>query len=125
MLFRRKPAVEPPVLHAYDDDFDELIAGEGVTLVDFWAPWCGPCGMMAPLLGEIALEYQEQGVRVMKVNVDEAPGLSRDFGIRSIPTLMFFRGGEPLFEMVGMIPKPVLQRELEEVLQGRGGPSEE
>ena len=116
MFFRRKPPVEAPILHAYDDDFDTLIAEPGLALVDFWAPWCGPCKMMEPILGEIALEYQDQGVRVVKVNVDEAQRLAGDFGVRSIPTLIFFRDGEPLFEMVGMVSKPVLQRELGEIL---------
>lgn len=116
MLFRRKPRVEAPILHAYDDDFDSLIAEPGIALVDFWAPWCGPCKMMEPILGEIASEYQARGVRVVKVNVDEAQRIASDFGVRSIPTLIFFRDGEPLFEMVGMVAKPILQRELGEIL---------
>ena len=116
MFFRRKPAVEPPILHAYDDDFDQLIAEPGITVVDFWAEWCAPCRMMEPILGEIALEWADRGVRVMKVNVDEAQGLAADFGVRSIPTVMFFRGGEPLFEMVGIVSKPVLERELGELV---------
>ncbi|MGD8321959.1 MAG: thioredoxin [Gemmatimonadota bacterium] len=117
MFFRsKKPAVEAPVLHAYDDDFDELIAEPGITLVDFWAEWCAPCRMMEPILGEIALEWQERGVRVLKVNTDEAPKLATDFGIRSIPTLIFFQEGEPLFEMVGLVSKPVLERELGELV---------
>jgi len=115
MFFRRKPRPQAPILHAYDDDFDILIAEPGVALVDFWAPWCGPCKMMEPILGEIAREYQGQGVRVLKVNVDEAQRLAGDFGVRSIPTLIFFRDGEPLFEMVGMVSKPVPQRELGEI----------
>jgi thioredoxin 1 len=116
MFFRRKPAAEPPFVHAYDDDFDELIAAEGVAVVDFWAAWCQPCKMMEPILGEIAVEWQSRGVRVLKVNVDEAPRLAGDFGIRSIPTVLFFRDGEPLFEMVGLVSKPVLERELGELL---------
>lgn len=126
MLFRKKPpAEEPPFLHAYDDDFDALIAEPGIALVDFWAPWCGPCRMMEPILGEVAREYRDQGVRVLKVNVDEAPTVAGDFGIRSIPTLVFFRDGEPLYEMVGMVPKPVLERELGELLAGGGAPPPE
>ncbi len=116
MLFRRKPAVEPPLVYAYDDDFDQLIAEEGVAVVDFWAPWCGPCRMMEPILGEIAVEWASRGVRVVKVNVDEAPGVAEAFGIRSIPTAVFFRNGEPLFEMVGLLSKPVLERELGELV---------
>lgn len=120
MFFRRKPAVEPPILHAYDDDFDEIVvAAPGITIVDFWASWCAPCRMMEPILGEIALEWAERGVRVVKVEVDQAPGLARDFEVRSVPTTLFFRDGEPLFEMVGMISKPVFERELGELL----GPS--
>jgi thioredoxin len=116
MFFRRKPAMEFPVVHACDDDFDELVKEAGVTVVDFWAPWCQPCKMMEPILGEIALEWSERGVRVMKVNVDEATGVAADFGIRSIPTLVFFRNGQPLFEMVGLVSKPVLERELGELV---------
>ena len=116
MFFSREPAAEPPFVHAYDDDFDELTAGEGVSVVDFWAPWCAPCRMMEPILGEIALEWADRGVRVVKVNVDEAQKVAGDFGIRSIPTVIFFRDGEPLFEMVGLVSKPVLERELGELL---------
>jgi thioredoxin 1 len=116
MFFGRKPVAEPPFVHAYDDDFDNLVAGEGIAVVDFWAPWCAPCKMMEPILGEIAVEWASRGVRILKVNVDEAPRLAGDFGIRSIPTVMFFRQGEPLFEMVGLVSKPVLERELDELL---------
>lgn len=118
MFFRRKPAVEPPIVHAQDDDFDELIHEPGVTVVDFWAPWCAPCRMMEPILGEIAVEWADRGVRVMKVNVDRAPGLASGFEIRSIPTVLFFRDGEPLFEMVGLVSKPVLERELGQLTTG-------
>lgn len=121
MFFRRKPSVEPPILHAYDDDFAVLIAEPGVTIVDFWAPWCAPCRMMEPILGEIALEYADQGVRVMKVNVDEAQGVAGDFEVRSIPTLIFFRDGEPLFQTAGLVSKPVLERELAELLHAGAG----
>jgi thioredoxin 1 len=127
MFFRKKPAVEPPILHAYDDDFDQLIAEPGITVVDFWAPWCAPCRMMEPILGEIALEWADRAVRVMKVDVDQAPATAGDFGIRSIPTVIFFRDGEPLFELVGMVSKPVLERELGELVSeptGHGGPTQ-
>jgi len=123
MLFRRKkPPVEYVVLHAHHDNFDELIRQPGIAVVDFWAPWCGPCKLMEPILGEISLEWADRGVRVVKVNVDEAQELAASFEIRSIPTLVLFRDGEPLFEMVGLVPKPVLERELGEVLEGRADP---
>ncbi len=115
---KREPAPPPPFVHAYDDDFDTLINDvPGVAVVDFWAPWCAPCRMMEPILGEIAVEFQERGVRVLKVDIDQAPQTAEAFGVRSIPTLVFFKNGEPLFEMVGAVPKPVLERELRELLE--------
>ena len=123
MFFKKRNRPEAPIVHALDDDFDALIADhQGVTLVDFWAPWCGPCRMMGPILDEIAIEQEATGVRVMKVDVDQAPETASRFGVRSIPTLMMFRDGEPLFEMVGMVPKPVLERELAQAVSGEGGP---
>ena len=117
MFFKKKPRPAAPILHAYDDDFDELLGEEnGVTLVDFWAEWCGPCKMMELILDEISIEQADRGVRVIKVEVDQAPETMARFGVKSIPTLVFFRDGEPQFEMVGMIPKPVLEREIGELL---------
>lgn len=112
MFFRKRPKPVAPIIHAHDDDFDEIVEVGGVTIVDFWAPWCGPCRMMAPILDEVALEHAESGVRVVKVNVDDASETAKRFEIRSIPTLMFFRDGEPLFEMVGLVSKPILKREI-------------
>lgn len=111
--------MEYPILHADDQDFDALVHQPGIAVVDFWAPWCAPCRMMEPILGEISLEWADRGVRVVKVNVDEAQEAAASFEIRSIPTLVLFRNGEPLFEMVGLVPKPVLERELGELLRGR------
>lgn len=120
MFFRKRPRPEPPVVHAGDDDFEELVEGApGIAVVDFWAPWCPPCRVMGPLLDEIALELEEDaGVRVVKVDVDRAPETAARYAIRSVPTLMFFRDGEPLFEMVGLVPKPVVLREIDELRTG-------
>lgn len=116
MFFKKKNRPVAPIIHAADADFDAtVLESEGVTVVDFWAPWCGPCRMMAPILDDLAIEQADRGVRVVKVNTDEAPHTSERFSIKSIPTLMFFKDGEPLFEMVGMIPKPVLERELDQL----------
>jgi len=117
MFFKSKQRMEPPILHATDDDFDTIIAEQpGITIVNFWVPWCGPCRMMAPILDEIAVEQAERGVRVVKVSSDEAPETARRFEIRSIPVVIFFKDGEPEFEMVGLVSKPVLEREIAECL---------
>lgn len=122
MIFRKKPRPEAPIVHVADDDFEAVVAGHaGVTVVDFWAVWCPPCRMMEPILEEIALEFEPHDVLVLKVDVDRAPETAESYGIRSVPTLVFFRGGEPLFEMVGAVPKPVLQREIHALLRGDPG----
>jgi thioredoxin 1 len=130
MFFKKKAPVDAPIHHADDGTFDEIVTSrDGVAVVDFWAPWCAPCHMMAPILDEVAIETADRGVRIVKVNVDEAPEVSSGFGIRSVPTLMFFRDGEPEFEMVGLVPKPVLEREIQALLDGTseeaGPPGEE
>lgn len=113
MFFRKRERPVAPLVYASDDDFEELVERRaGVTLVDFWAPWCAPCRMMEPILSEVSIENAESGITVVKVNVDQAPDTANRFGIRSIPTLVFFQDGEALFEMVGLVPKPVLEREL-------------
>ena len=118
MFFKKRQATTPPpFVHAGDDDFESLVLeAPGVTVVDFWAGWCAPCKMMEPILGEIAVEFADRGVRIVKVDMDRAPQTAEMFEVRSIPTLIFFRDGEPLFQMVGAIPKPVLVREIGEIL---------
>ena len=84
-------------------------------LVDFWAEWCGPCKLIAPILDEIASE-QQGTLTVAKLNVDEAPDVARRFGVMSIPTMILFDGGEPAKRMVGAKPKEALLGELAEYL---------
>ena len=91
------------VLPITDAEFRSTIA-QGVTLVDFWAPWCGPCKQIAPALEDLALEYQGQ-VRIAKLNVDENPEVSAAFGVMSIPTLLLFKDGQPAGKVVGAQPK--------------------
>jgi len=99
-----------------DSSFDaEVIQSEVPVLVDFWAPWCGPCRMVAPVVEEIAGQYEGQ-VKVVKVNTDENPNVASQFGIRSIPTLMIFKGGQRVDMVVGAVPKTTLAQTLEKYL---------
>ena len=98
--------------------FDAAIEeGAGLTLVDFWAPWCAPCRAVAPILDELAHEYEGR-MTVAKVNVDDNPGAAARFGIQSIPTLLLFRGGELVQRIVGAPPKRLLRGEIEAQLGG-------
>ena len=85
------------------------------VLVDFWAPWCGPCRMVAPIVEELAEEYDGR-VKFVKLNTDENPQIAGKYGIRSIPTLLVFKGGDPVGQIVGFRPKSDLQKRLDEVL---------
>lgn len=90
-------------------EFDtEVIASTTPTVVDFWAPWCGPCRMVAPILEELAAELGEK-VRFVKVNVDENQELASRFGVRGIPTLLFVKDGEVVDGQVGLLPKDALR----------------
>ncbi|MBV9595019.1 MAG: thioredoxin [Actinobacteria bacterium] len=89
----------------------DVLQAEGPVLVDFWAEWCGPCKQVAPVLEEIAGEYSEK-LKVVKVNIDENPGIARDYQIMSIPTMSVFSGGQVVKSIVGARPKAALLREL-------------
>ena len=106
------------VIDLTDATFEEQVSrSEGVTVVDFWAPWCGPCRMVGPVIEELAEEYDGE-VRFAKLNVDENPQVAGAFGIRSIPTIGFFKDGEHLGVVVGAYPKEALQDVIEQVRSG-------
>ena len=96
------------IVYLTDDSFeDEVVKAEGPVLVDYWADWCGPCKMIAPILDEIADEYQGK-VKIAKLNIDENPATPPRYGIRGIPTLMLFKGGNVEATKVGAVSKSQL-----------------
>ena len=95
-------------------NFDSTIK-EGVVLVDFWAPWCGPCRMIAPVIDELADEYEGKA-KICKVNTDEEQDIAIRYGIRSIPTILFFKDGELVDQMVGAASKQAFKEKLDSLL---------
>jgi thioredoxin 2 len=93
----------------------EVMDWPGAVLVDCWAPWCGPCRMVAPVLDQLASEYAGR-VKIAKLNVDENPGTASQFGIQSIPTLLLFKGGRLVDKVIGALPKGEIERRLQPVL---------
>ncbi|MQF98619.1 MAG: thioredoxin [SAR202 cluster bacterium] len=99
-----------------DRDFiQEVLESDTPVLVDFWADWCAPCKMVAPLIDELANEYDGK-IKFTKVDVDDNPETAMKYGIRSIPTLLVFKGGSPIDQVVGAVPKAVIKKRLDEAL---------
>jgi thioredoxin 1 len=100
-----------------DDNFDSTIAGtEGLAMVDFWAAWCGPCRMVGPIVEEIADDYAGR-ITVGKLDVDANQRTATQFNVRSIPTILFFKDGKVVDTVVGAVPKPHLERKIQEHLE--------
>ena len=103
----------PNVLSLTDSTFDDKVGKSTLpVLVDFWAPWCGPCVQLSPVIDEIANERVGKAI-VAKVNVDESPGLAGKFRVNSIPALLFFKGGQPVAQLVGRQPKAEILSKLD------------
>ena len=104
------------VIHANDAGFKKEVIDEKATvLVDFYAQWCGPCKMVAPIVEELSKEYEGK-IKFVKVDVDDAPGVATKYGIMSIPTLMFFKKGKVMSQIVGAVSKSYLKKKIEENL---------
>jgi thioredoxin 1 len=105
--------VSDNIVHTNDSNFDaDVLNSEKPALVDFWAEWCGPCKMIAPILSEAATEYADK-MSVVKLNVDESPNVAAKFGIRSIPTLMLFKDGTVQAQKLGAMSKSQLMEFLD------------
>lgn len=108
-------ATNGAILEVTDQNWaDEVDGNEGLIMVDFWAVWCGPCRMVAPIVEELAGEYQEKGLKVGKLDVDSNPEVTVRFGVRSIPSILFFKGGELVDKVVGAVPRQQLEDKIQE-----------
>ena len=103
-------------IHVTDADFEDIVVKSDVpVIVDFWAEWCGPCKMIGPIIEEMAGEFEEKA-KMVKLDVDSNPQSAMNYGIRNIPTLLFFKNGEVADKQVGVVPKSVIVDKLNKLL---------
>lgn len=106
------------VLILTDKNFDkEVLKSKNPVLVDFWAPWCGPCKMMAPIIEELAKDFDGKAIKIGKLNVDENSNVSAKYSIMSIPTVVFFKEGKPMEQMVGVQSKDAFKKIINKLLK--------
>ncbi len=104
------------ILQISDDSFDgDVLKAEVPVLIDFWAPWCGPCKAIAPIVEELAAEYEGK-LKIVKMNVDDNPRTPSQYGVRGIPNLILFKGGEVKEQIVGAVPKAQLVKAIDNVV---------
>ena len=104
------------ILQISDDSFDgDVLKAEVPVLIDFWAPWCGPCKAIAPIVEELAAEYDGK-LKIVKMNVDDNPRTPSQYGVRGIPNLILFKGGEVKEQIVGAVPKAQLVKAIDNVV---------
>ena len=100
-----------------DQNFEEEVLKSKIpVLVDFWAPWCGPCKMQGPIIDEVAKDFEGKDVKIGKLNVDEAPQSASKFQIMSIPTIVIFKDGQPIEQMMGVQDKDTLTKQLDKII---------
>lgn len=97
---------------------NEVAASSDLVMVDFWAAWCGPCRLIAPTVEQLAEEYAGKGLKVGKLDVDQNPQLAGNFGVRSIPTILFFRDGKVVDQLIGALPKAHFAEKIDALLAG-------
>ena len=103
-------------IHVSDNEFETAVLKSNIpVLVDFWAPWCGPCKMVAPILEKLAAEYGGK-VTIAKVNTDEDPRWAMQYGVQGIPTLLFMRNGKVEDRIIGVVPAPVIKGKIDALL---------
>ena len=103
------------VVEITDANFSEVTGQPGLSMVDFWAVWCGPCRMVAPIVEQLADEYAGQ-VTVGKLDVDNNQRSAAQFNVRSIPTILFFKGGQVVDQVIGAVPRPALENKIKQLL---------